>query len=128
MGKTFETKVVGVTKTNSDGTNRQDILSWCAKGVVDLVREPSNPFDENAIKVVTREEGEQIGYIERNLAKELTEKMNNGYEVMGRITAITGRRKQYLGCILKLYIPDKAELPKKKVVRKLKKRRPVHEY
>lgn len=41
-----------------------------------LVREPKNPYDKNAIAVACK--GLQIGYVAKNKAKDLAEKLDNG--------------------------------------------------
>lgn len=59
------TKVVGVTFDD-----RQDVISNIRVGeFLELVPEPENQYDENAIKVV-KKSGEQIGYLSRSIAKE----------------------------------------------------------
>lgn len=98
MKNIFTTKVVGVTKENKDGTDRQKLIKNYVKencdsnkfdkkdmsymsnedikldgykqwqyelfeeNTVDLVPEPDNPYDENAIKVIHNKMG-HIGYI-----------------------------------------------------------------
>ncbi len=58
----FQTKVVGVTFTNADGAPRQRIIAKCGIGEdIDLVPEPDNPHDANAVAVTRRRTGEQIG-------------------------------------------------------------------
>lgn len=49
------TAIAGVTHDNPDGTNRQKVLLWCKlNGIKQLVleREPDNPYDANAVKVL----------------------------------------------------------------------------
>ena len=83
---TFQEKVVGVTHEN-----RQEIvkkLSVGEKGF--LVRDPDNPFDRNAIKVVTRA-GEHFGFLRRELASLLAERFDEqGKPVVAHIVALTG--------------------------------------
>lgn len=58
-----EIKIVGVTKSNPDGRNRQDILRKCKAGEsVFLKREPENSYDKWAIAVF-KKNGEQLGYL-----------------------------------------------------------------
>jgi len=66
------TKVVGVTFNNKDGTSRQAILKKCSEmgmKTLELVREPTNKFDRNAVRVEavfhkgTVTKNVQIGYI-----------------------------------------------------------------
>lgn len=67
--KWYPTKVTGVTYKNDDGSSRQTILGKCSNGeTVDLIREPNNPHDRNAVKVC-RKSGEQLGYVARDSAE-----------------------------------------------------------
>jgi hypothetical protein len=69
IDKWFWSKVAGVTHQNSDGTSRQEILKRCeARELLRLVPEPDNPVDRDAIAVL-RQNGEQLGYLERRLAR-----------------------------------------------------------
>lgn len=67
---------------------------WLVHGAkVELVREPSNPYDENAIKVlVVHEAGSntpmQIGYIAKNFAADLSHHMDKGMKVTGNVALI----------------------------------------
>jgi len=57
MGKPEEfvltyTKIAGTSHTNPDGTSRQKLIKKLKEGAsLDLVREPDNPYDKNAIKM-----------------------------------------------------------------------------
>lgn len=67
----FETRIAGLDYANRDGSDRHEILSTCKIGEdVNLVREPNNSHDENAIMVV-RKNGQQLGYLRREVAKRL---------------------------------------------------------
>jgi hypothetical protein len=96
MGRTFRTKVAGVTHNNSDGTSRQDILRKCTNGEYLLLhRDYDNAFDEYAIAVL-RKTKEQIGFIPRHIAfrhpamNDLAPHMDQGGEVNARIVALIG--------------------------------------
>jgi len=55
--------IAGVTKQNSDGTDRQILVKSLSLGEeLSLVREPSNPYDKYAVAVF-RASGEQLGYV-----------------------------------------------------------------
>lgn len=72
-------KVVGVTFKNDDGTSRRDIILNMNKTAdVWLEREPDNQYDPNAIKVMTHDG--QIGYIGKDYAAILAEKIDGGTE------------------------------------------------
>jgi hypothetical protein len=59
----FYAKVVGVTYSNDDGSDRQTIIGACLsfENVI-LEHEENNPHDPNAI-MVRRQDGDQIGYL-----------------------------------------------------------------
>jgi HIRAN domain len=102
--RSIHTKIRGVTKDNPDGVDRQRIIEqWCRFGdALFLVREPSNPFDPNAIQVKrivyssdNPEDkprlGEQIGYVSRELAEKLAPRVDrDGSVLMAWIMEITG--------------------------------------
>jgi HIRAN domain-containing protein len=92
------TKVVGVTKKNSDGQDRQDIVAGLDEGDwLSLVREPENPRDPNAIAVRTTN-GDQVGYLSRDKAKELAKLADKNGDLKAVILDITGGGKgQSLG-------------------------------
>ena len=67
MDQTFKVKVVGVTYTNDDGINRQQILAKCKKGErINLRREYNNTHDQYAISV-HRMNGEKLGYLKSDI-------------------------------------------------------------
>jgi hypothetical protein len=86
----FYTKVVGVTHDNGDGSSRQSIIARCTRfqGLV-LEHQENNPYDANAIKVCTRE-GEQIGFLSMELAKDICWKMGHGFRTAAMVAGITG--------------------------------------
>jgi hypothetical protein len=97
--RSWYTKVVGVTKKNTDGTPRQEVIRNCSEGErLLLVREPQNPYDPNAIKVC-RLSGDQIGYISSDIAERMADEMDTGKRFSARIEDMTGgtRGKPSLG-------------------------------
>lgn len=100
--RTLHTKVVGVTKQNEDRKNIQDILKDLYDGCdLTLKRDPQNPYDANAIKVYAA--GDHIGYISKDLAKDLAPKMDKGVVVTASIDEITGGEDGlYYGCNIKI--------------------------
>ena len=84
--QTIETRVVGVSFNN-----RQAVVAQLKVGeVVCLVRDPLNPFDSNAIMVI-RQNGQQIGFLNRDLAAMLSERMDRfGRLVKATISSISG--------------------------------------
>lgn len=85
------TKVVGVEKQNPDGSNRQRILKRCRAGEeLSLVRDPHNEYDENAIKVC-REDGQQLGFIGRDIAWDFATGLDQGLcKIKAKIADLTG--------------------------------------
>lgn len=75
---------------NPDGSDRQEIIRRCKVGErLNLVREPSNRHDRNAI-ALRRQNGEQLGYINSELAEELCEWLKQEKRVTATISDITG--------------------------------------
>jgi len=95
----FFTKVVGVTHTNNDGTNRQDIIDMCEEDerlVLEHQRDiPDHPY---AIRV-SRQSGEQLGYLRSGMGEEIVPKLEKGYKYISFVENITGgRRGKSRGC------------------------------
>lgn len=95
--RTIYTKVAGVTHPNSDGSDRQKIIVRCRVGEhVQLVREPDNPYDRYAVRVLNQA-GEQIGYIpaeftgnDQGIGWCVGRNMDRGEEYIARVANITG--------------------------------------
>jgi len=87
----IETKVVGVTYLNDDGSQRQTIIQRCVAGEeLKLVRQPQCPVDPAAIAVF-RIDGEQLGYLAREFSADGTAaKMDAGETFHCCITSIVG--------------------------------------
>ena len=89
-GKSFNSKVVGVTKRNAERKSRQTIIKDCRVGeLLELLREPDNEFDANAVKVCRRN-GQQIGYLNSNVARTIAPLLDEGETVHVCITDLTG--------------------------------------
>jgi hypothetical protein len=87
--KTFKTKIVGVTRKNEDGTIRQELLEALETGeVVTLERDPFNEYDENAIEVHNAY-GEQLGFLGKRLAADLSPKLDSGMQASCVVTEVT---------------------------------------
>ena len=84
--KDFITKLVGVTFDN----RQENIKKIRAGETILLIREPNNPYDENAIAVSTRS-GLSLGHIKRELAYELAPRLDRlGRPLEGKVLAVTG--------------------------------------
>ena len=104
VSPTIETRVVGVTFEN-----RQAVVSLLTQWEqVFLIREPENPFDHNAVKV-QRWDKQQVGYLNRELAKILAPRMDRyGKPVKATVTALTGGYYpgSSLGAVVKFRMPE----------------------
>jgi len=109
-GRVLTTKVVGVTFEG-----RQEVVACLRRGHrVWLDREPDNYYDRNAI-TVCRENGEQIGYLNRHLAASLNPYFKSyGYPVKGRVTLLTGGSYDgySLGCMISFKLPKQLQFNK----------------
>jgi hypothetical protein len=86
----FFTKVVGVTHPNKDGSDRQAIIGRCRRlESLELDHEDDNPYDPNAV-AACRLNGEQIGYLSRELASEIVCNSNKGNVYAAFVANITG--------------------------------------
>lgn len=85
------TKVAGVRYENkSTGKQRQDLIANAKTGdLLMLVPEVSNLFDEDAVQVF-RLNGDQIGFLNTDLAMEVKSRLRKKIKVEARITAISG--------------------------------------
>lgn len=84
------TKVAGVTHPNDDGSDRQTILRRCRPGEqVDLEHEEDNPYDPNAVRVL-RENGEQLGYLNAGMARNVVADAMAGFMWAVYVTDLTG--------------------------------------
>lgn len=94
------TKIVGVTRGN-----RQELLEELSEyDEIELVREPNNPHDPNAIAVLNPD-GKKLGYIRAGLAEELSRLMELYPDsvLLGDIIEVTGGEggKNY-GCNIEI--------------------------
>lgn len=83
----YETRVAGVSFDN-----RQQLVARLKHGEpIQLIREPNNPHDPNAI-AVKRGTGEQLGYVPAYLAAELAQEIDRRgiHEIPATITGVWG--------------------------------------
>jgi HIRAN domain len=86
----FFTKVVGVTHQNRDRSKRQNIIAKCSRlEPLVLDHEENNRYDPNAIRVL-RQDGEQIGFLDAGLAKQLVSQSKKGFRFDAFIVDLTG--------------------------------------
>jgi hypothetical protein len=91
VGSSFFTKIAGVTHRNKDRKSRQRLIGQCRVGEeLVLEREPDNPVDPDAIRVL-RVTGEQLGYIPAHVAASgLGKDLDRGERPKCRIANLTG--------------------------------------
>jgi hypothetical protein len=103
QGSTICTRVAGVT---FDG--RQSIVAQLSIGEqILLIREPTNYYDHNAIRV-ERKKGQQIGYLNRFLAANLVRFFDTHNEpVSANVQCLTGSRQNgySLGVVITFNVP-----------------------
>lgn len=77
----IRTHLSGVTFTNPDGSSRREIISRMTdRDTVKFERDPYNPYDSNAVKVIVMQDGQwkQIGFLEKALAASVSPDMRRG--------------------------------------------------
>lgn len=111
QGRVITCKVVGVSYEH-----RQEVVAKLKMGdQIWLEREEHNPFDGNAVRVI-RNSGEQIGYINRNLAMTVAPVMDRlGQPIEGRVYLLTGGSwgDYSLGVIIAFKLPSLHEILQK---------------
>ena len=79
MEKHFFNKIAGASHRNSDGTSRKRIIGECDPGdELELVPEPDNEFDPNAV-AVRNQYGKQLGLLQAWTAKEVSRDILKGH-------------------------------------------------
>ncbi|HEY1429832.1 MAG TPA: helicase-related protein [Candidatus Tumulicola sp.] len=87
----FHTKVVGVSFEG-----RQDVVAGLrADAPLELVRQPANAFDPNAIAVHFG--NLQLGFIRRGIAAHIAPAMDGGATYLARVASLTGGGDKHLG-------------------------------
>ncbi len=83
-----KTLLAGVRYDNEDGSSRQKIIGKLKLGE-DLIleRDTENKFDDAAVKVC-RVGGEQIGFLDMDIAVEINARLKEGSRVDAKVTSI----------------------------------------
>ena len=85
--------VAGESHRNADGSDRQAIIPRCRVGDrLVLEHEPDNPHDVNAIRVL-RQNGEQIGYLDREFAGQVVSRSAKGWKFHATMAGIGRPRR-----------------------------------
>lgn len=83
-------KVVGTTFNNEDGSSRREnIIRMSENSPIELIRDPYNQYDSNAVKVVVIQNGEQlqIGNLPKELAAQLSPRMRRRETFKAKVVA-----------------------------------------
>ena len=99
--RSFHTKIVGVTFDNPNGESRQAVirnlyLQTQTPFSVDLSLDLTNPYDANAVAVYSPT-GDQVGFLSRNVASQVSKWIRQGIDVKATATHITGGRGYHYG-------------------------------
>lgn len=90
----FNSKVVGVTYKNEDGTSGQKYIKKCRnEEQLYLLDEPDNPHDPYAVAVYRKSwwgNYQQIGYLGRHISPDVSEHLSSGGIALAQITSLTG--------------------------------------
>ena len=87
--KTIRFPVVGVSHRNNDGSSRQSIIGTMKRGdVLQLRREPDNPYDPSAV-AVDHANG-QIGYVSRARARVISEMLDADLMLSAKVAVVVG--------------------------------------
>lgn len=81
------------------------IAKLTALEMLDLVPEPDNPHDTYAVKVCRRT-GEQIGYLKRERARKLVEKLELGHRCSAFVKRVSGGEAHYVSITVLVMSPE----------------------
>lgn len=94
----IDSKVVGVSKVNNDGSSRQEFIKneVLEEDVLRFELEPENEFDPNAVKVLSKH-GNQIGYLSRDTAERVRPAILNEAEIKVIASWVSGEKMLGVG-------------------------------
>jgi hypothetical protein len=97
----FYTKIVGITFKNKDGVTREKLIPTCKPfEPLDLVSEPANSYDPNAI-AVHKKGGPQLGYLNSSTAEEVATSMKkHGAVWQACVKLAKPKTKDRHGCLV----------------------------
>lgn len=99
--------VSGEAEVNKDGSRRQRIIRGCRAGdELLLLREPKNPYDENAVALFTLHR-QQVGYIPMEVSQAVAASLDAGIRAPAFIAKKLGgtRDKPNLGMMIDIHWP-----------------------
>ncbi len=99
----IDTKVVGVSHQNQDGTSRQKIISDEVRenDLLILEPEPDNPHDPNAVRVLSKQ-GNQIGYLKKEVAEQIHGALLNDITINVKASWVSEREIKGVGLRIEL--------------------------
>ncbi|MEQ9403341.1 MAG: HIRAN domain-containing protein [Cyclobacteriaceae bacterium] len=99
----YDSKVVGVSQSNDDGSSRQEIIKRevLEEDYLLLKSEPDNAYDSNAIKVLSKL-GNQIGYLNKELAEKVKPALENATEIYVKASWVSGEKMLGVGLRIEL--------------------------
>lgn len=99
----YETKVVGVSKDNADGSSRQEIIRREVEedDKLQIKPEPDNPYDPNAVQVLSKN-GNQIGYLNKEMAETIKPALINETEIHVTARWVNGEKMLGVGLRIEL--------------------------
>jgi len=94
----LDTKVVGVSKENADGSSRQEIIKTEVEedDLLQLESEPENEFDSNAVKVLSKL-GHQIGYLSKDISQRMRFAIENETDIRVKASWVNGTKMLGVG-------------------------------
>jgi hypothetical protein len=119
--KKYWCTVAGVRYKNDDGSSRQEAINQCQpREMLRLVPEPDNPVDPNAVKVC-RENGQQLGYVPRQLAARMREHFLKGERwdaILSELTGVEPHPHQWQGANIWLVRHTQPKEPSERTARR----------
>jgi len=99
----IDTKVVGVSHQNADGSSRQKIIAEEVNedDILSLEAEPTNAYDPNAVKVLTNT-GHQIGYLNKEVAEQIHNALYNDISIRTKVSWVSEREIKGVGLRIEL--------------------------
>ena len=99
----IDTKTVGVSKENADGSSRQEIIrnEVAEDNPIRLEHEPDNIYDPHAIKVLTGS-GKQIGYLSKDVAPRIQSAIENEAHIHAKVSWVSGEKMIGVGLRIEL--------------------------
>lgn len=94
----LDSKVVGVSKPNEDGTERQAIIKKevLEDDILKLELDPQNPYYPDAVKVLSKY-GNQIGFLSREVAQKVKPAIVNQADVTVKASWVSGEKMLGVG-------------------------------